>query len=439
MYPKKLRPRPNGPGREAVCGHQRARLYAAMIDTLPERGYEATNVTELCKLAHVSTKSAYELFGNKPGYFLATYDHVVDCAVDRIGAAYAHDGDWRERLRRAFVEFADLVVEEPNAARLVLIESLGVGAGPAAAEPTERTRAVVKRMERTRGVFERMVGASFGEAPDGVPLPQLVTKGIVCGIERVTRQRLLAGGIEELPGLADELLDWALSYSSAELARLVEPAPTPPRARAQVRVRASNERARVLRATASLAASNGYTSLTPVQIVERAKDVSLTSFDAMYPGVEQCFLAALERLVLEALVCAAGAARDAPDRLSGVHRGIAALMDRVADDPVLRRVAFVEVFAVGAAGIDRREQLLRSFSALLTETLPAGSPASELVVEAIVGAIWGLVHHHVVRGTAHRLPDLTREVTYLALAPLVGAREAVRSILGPRPAGHPPA
>jgi AcrR family transcriptional regulator len=248
-----------------------------------------------------------------------------------------------------------------------------------------------------------------------------VTKGIVCGVERITRQRLLAGGIEELPELADELLDWALSYSSAEVARLSELAPAPLRARPPVRARARNERARVLGAAASLAASNGYTSLTPVQITERA-GTSLTTFNAMYPSVEQCFLAALDRLGLEALVCAAEGSQATHDRLA-----------RVADDSVLRRVAFVEVFAVGPAGIDRREQLLHRFSALLTDTLPADVQASELVVEAIVGAIWGLVHHHVVHGAAHRLPDLTHEATYLALAPLIGAAQALETILAADP------
>lgn len=418
----------DGLSKEQVAAHQRMRLYGAMIELAGARGYTATTTAALSRLAAMSKQDMYKRFPTKEAYFLATYDYIVRSAVDRIGAAYARGGGWRERLRRAFVEFADLVVEEPNAARLVLVELLGVGAGPALAEPTERTRAVVRRMERTRGVFERMVGASFSEAPGGVRLPPLVTKGIVCGVERITRQRLLAGGIEELPELVDELLDWALSYSSAEVARLSELAPAPLRARRPVRARARNERARVLSAAASLAASNGYTSLTPVQITERA-GTSLTTFNAMYPSVEQCFLAALDRLGLEALVCAAEGSQATHDRLARVHRGIAALMDRVADDSVLRRVAFVEVFAVGPAGIDRREQLLHRFSALLTDTLPADVQAPELVVEAIVGAIWGLVHHHVVHGAAHRLPDLTHEATYLALAPLIGAAQALETIL----------
>lgn len=422
----------DGLSKDEVAADQRRRLRGAMIEAVDQHGYQKTTAREVCRLAGVSERSFYELFDKKQGCFLATYDYIVRSAVERIGAAYAGERDWRERLRRAFLEFADLVVEQPNAARLVIVEVLGIGAGPALAEPTERTRAVVRRMEHTRGVFERMVGASFSEAPGGVRLPPLVTKGIVCGVERITRQRLLAGGIEELPELADELLDWALSYSSAEVARLSELAPAPLRARPPVRARARNERARVLGAAASLAASNGYTSLTPVQITERA-GTSLTTFNAMYPSVEQCFLAALDRLGLEALVCAAEGSQATHDRLARVHKGIAALMDRVADDSVLRRVAFVEVFAVGPAGIDRREQLLHRFSALLTDTLPADVQASELVVEAIVGAIWGLVHHHVVHGAAHRLPDLTHEATYLALAPLIGAAQALETILAADP------
>lgn len=414
---------------EQVAVHQRLRLYEAMIESAATQGYAATRMRDLSRVAAVGTRQLYKLFPGKDAYFLATYDHVVRCAVQRIAAAYAVEGDWRERLRRAFLEYAAVVVEQPNAARLVLVDVLGMGAGSAEFGHTEHARAVVGRMERTRGEFERMIHASFSDAPDGVILPPLVVKGIVCGVERITRQRLLVGGIEDLPGLADELLEWALSYRSPALARL--PGRSTPQARRapyRARARERNPRARILRATANLAASNGYTTLTTGRIIEQA-DVSLTIFEATFPSIEQCFLSALERLGLEALVCAATAAKGAQDRVAGVREGIAALMDRVADDPVLRRVAFVEVFAVGPAGIDRREALLHRFSALFTDTLPADVRASELVIEAIVGAIWGLVHHHVVHGAAHRLPDLAHEATYLALAPLIGAAQAVETIL----------
>jgi AcrR family transcriptional regulator len=66
----KLRPRPNGPGHEAVANHQRARLYGAIIERVAGRGYAAITMTELCKLAGVSTRTAYQLFVSKQAYFI---------------------------------------------------------------------------------------------------------------------------------------------------------------------------------------------------------------------------------------------------------------------------------------------------------------------------------------------------------------------------------
>jgi len=185
---------------DAVASNQRSRLIGAMIEEVAERGYPATTLARLVALAGVSKRAFHELFGTKEAYFLATYDAIVGNAIRRIGLAYRSEGDWQARLRAAFAAYAAEVVDEPKAARLVLVEVLA--AGPTA----------LARMRRTRLAFEQMVSASFGEAPDGVTLPPLIVKGIVCGVERITRQRLLAGDVEALPALVDELLGWALTY-----------------------------------------------------------------------------------------------------------------------------------------------------------------------------------------------------------------------------------
>ena len=391
-----------------------------MIRLAGSRGYAATTTEALRVDATISKRDMYRHFPSKDALFLATYDYVVDRGLRHIGSAYAAEGDWRARLRAGFTQFATLVADDPNAARLALVEVLGMGP------------VVVGRMERTRSVFERALTASFDDAPDAVRLPPLLAKGIVCGIERVTRQRLLTGTTAQLPELVDELLDWALAYRCAAVADLPAP-PTPafplaPRARA---TSDPNERARILQATAEIAARDGYLSLVPANIAKHA-GVSPQTVRALYPDLQVCFFDALERLSVEVLVTAAVAARGAPDSFAAVHRGIAAVMGHVARDPVLRRVAFVQVFALGPAGVERREALLHRFTTLLVDTVPADLGASELVIEAIVGAIWGLIHHHVVNDGAHRLPGLSQDAAYLALAPLIGAARAVEVILGER-------
>ena len=414
----KLRPGPNGPGHEAIASNQRSRLIGAMIGEVAERGYAAVTMTELCKLAGVSTRTPYQLFVSKQAYFLATYDAIVRNAVRRLGVAYRSEGDWQARLRAAFEAYAPEVVDEPKAAQLVLVEVLG--AGPAA----------VARMQRTRLIFEQMVSASFSEAPDGVTLPLLIAKGIVCGVERITRQRLLAGDVEELPALVDELLAWAFSYRSAPAASLASVSPVRCDGRAPCcrQVGLECDRVRVVRAAARIAATGGYARLTPGQIVCEA-GVSEETFDGLFESTEQCFLAALDRLGLEALVCATRAFQSTEDGLAGMHRGIAALMRHIATNPVLVQVAFVEIFALGPAGIRRRERLLGQFTDQLIRGLPKSRAPSRLAAEASARAIWGIGHHHVTRGATHLLPGLADYATYIALAPVIGGEAAVQVIL----------
>jgi AcrR family transcriptional regulator len=450
----------NGLTRAEVAANQRTRIYEAMVEVAATGGYPATTVKAVCALAAVSRRTFYDLFAAigqrspKEACFLGAYDFVVGRAAGRINRAYRAEHDPERRLCRAFEQFAREVADEPQTARVALVEVLG--AGPAA----------LARMQRTRTIFERMIGASLAEGPGGVALPAPLVKGIVCGIERITRRLLLAGDIGKLPALSDELLAWVLSYRTPAAATLTAAAsPARPRAPARwlPRTRIENDRARILCCAARIAAAKGYAQLTPARIARDA-EVSDQRFDELFESPEQCFLDALDRLGLEVLVCVARAARSSDDPLIGLHRGIVALLRHIADDPVLVRVAFVEVFALGPPGIQRRERLLGQFTDLLAKSLPSrgatasparpsrrpresrlsrasGAPGAppDLALEASVGAIWGLVHQQVTRGAAHRLPDLAGYAGYLALAPAIGGESAVQLILAGRTvyAGHP--
>lgn len=402
---------------DAVASNQRSRLIGAMIAAVAEHGYRNATLAQLVALAGVSKRAFHEQFGTKQAYFLATYDAIVDNAVRRIRLAYDSGDGWQAKLRGAFAAYTDEVVEEPDAARLVLVEALG--AGPAA----------MARMGRTRLIFEKIIGASFAEAPDGAP-PPLVVKGIVCGVERITRQRLLAGEVAELPALADQLTAWALSYRSGRASALVATSSgTEHRAPAQCcpRPATENERARILRCAAQSAAASGYDRLTPARIALGA-GVGEARFHELFRDTEQCFLDAIDRLGLEALVCAARAFRDGEQGVAGIHRGIAALMTHLATHPVLLRVAFVEIFALGPTSVGRRERLLNQYTQHLMQVLPAPRASSRLTADASVGAVWGIIHHYVTHGAAHLLPGLADQVTYIALAPVIGGDAAAQSL-----------
>ncbi len=414
-----------GPGRshEEVASHQRARIYAAMIELVAERGYRAVTVLELAQLAGVSKRTVYEHFpGGKQECFLYTYDLIAWRSCKRVGAAQKDCRDWRERLHLAFSAWAGEIAREPKAAHLALVEAFA--AGPAALE----------RMRRAEGRFEALIGQSFASVPDGIVVSPLIAKGIVAGVHRVARAQLLAGRAHELPGLADELLEWMLCFrcqEAAALARLEDPpslhrAAPEPHAIAGSTVR-GDDRARILEAVARLAFEEGYSELT-IPRIRSAAGVSRKCFDEHFEDAQGCFIAALEQLTDRALAHASPAGAIARTWPGGLHRALGALCASIAADPVLARLGFIEVFAPGADGMRCRARFIADVAERLRASAPAGQRPSELAAEASMGAIWGIVHRHVASGRAHELPSVTGVLSFLALAPTLGGQHAVEAI-----------
>ncbi len=210
----KLHPGPGWP-REQAASHQRARIHAAMIELVAERGYGAVKVRELVGLAGVSARTFYEHFADKDECFLRTYGLIVRRSTKEVGAAQKDCHDWREQLRLAFCAWADGIAREPRAARLALVEAFAGWARGA-------------RADAPRGGALR--GDDRDRASPARPTPcrcrRWSIKGIVAGLHRVARAQLLAGREHELPGLADELLEWMLCFrcrAATSLAQLDAP------------------------------------------------------------------------------------------------------------------------------------------------------------------------------------------------------------------------
>jgi AcrR family transcriptional regulator len=426
LYPQ-LRPRRNGPAPRDVHSDQRARLYGAMVQAVAARGYRAVTTRELVGLAGVSKRTLYELFADKEECFLETFDLVVDHAVEEITAAYAGGQDWRGRLCDAFAAFTRELERDRCASRLVLIEAFG--AGPTALE----------RMELASARFEAMVSASLEQAPEGIPLTPVLAQGIVAGVARVARVRLLEDRTGELAELSEQLLDWVLCYHCKSAVRLegLPPAPAP-KAAAMEGVgiigqgARQDTRMRILQAALELTVREGHEQATLEAIVSRA-GVSRRVFAQQFDDSQACLLAAFELLGQQALALAVQAGLQADSWSGSVYRAVAALAENTARDEVFARIAFIEIFGLGPAGLPRRERLMEHLAEAMTAAAPEPSPQlrvpSELVLQASTGAVWGVVHRHVTQGRAHQLPALAGQLTYMLLAPILGPQRAVRAIL----------
>jgi len=177
-----------------IARSQRERLLEAAIRVVAEKGYAATTVTDLTREAGISRTTFYEMFDDKEGCFLAAYDGVVDALVRRVAAAYEAEGGWPQRARAGLAALLAALAEEPDVARLALVE-IGA-AGPAA---QRRYRAALQRLTP---FFDE--GRDF--APGGRNLPANTSRMAIGAVAGLISDEVIEGRAEYLPSLLSEVL-----------------------------------------------------------------------------------------------------------------------------------------------------------------------------------------------------------------------------------------
>lgn len=423
---ERLKPGPGRTGPE-VAEHQRGRIHAAMIELACSRGYQAVTTRELARLSGVSTRSFYKHFESKEDCFARTHELIVQRTARRVVAGQAGERDWRERLRLAFAAFTREVAREPQGARLALIEACS--AGPAALE----------RVRHAESLFEAMLAESLNRALAPVVVPRTLVKGIVAGVEHVVRVELQAGQESRLRDLSDLLVQWALSFvdpeAVASLAMLELAVPAPgslPVMHSKLQPgdleqQPAGNRTLLLAAAAKLTANGGYERLTAAKIC-RSAGVSRRNFNRHFESVGDCFLAVLEQQAHDAIEVDDETREPAGSWAGDVQRTIAGLCAQVASSPLFARLLFVEPFAAGAPGIACRERLIDRAAGRMRCGAPSYAHLSEPEAVASVGAVWGVLCHCVTDDKAQAARRLAPTLSYLALAPAVGARQALNAI-----------
>jgi AcrR family transcriptional regulator len=197
----------HGLSREQILDSQRERLLAAIAQEVAAHGYRATTITEVVKLASVSTRDFYELFKGKEDCFLAVLDALRDHLAALISTAAASEPDWPHRVIAALRAALGFFAVEPELARLCLLES--VSATPAIAlRFREAVLACVPALA---------IGRSELADPDSL-LPG-TEDAILGGIVSLATRSILSGESEKLPDLLPDFVDFALSpYLGAERA-----------------------------------------------------------------------------------------------------------------------------------------------------------------------------------------------------------------------------
>lgn len=384
-----------------------------MVASCAERGYEASSVADLLELSGISSKTFYQHFKDKQDCFRAAVEEVVEGTLRVISSRLDDDKSTEQRARSAFETFVELVVEQPAAARMVLLESYA--AGEPAVAPVRRAFEEVARLGQ--GAFDQIPGH------EGTPLE--LAGAIVGGFYQVIFNRLQRGREAELPGLVPALWDWAMQY---------EPPPEqlrPVRRRRTIRevprmppFAALSREQQIIRGFAAAVGEHGYGNTTIATIAATAS-ISQHSFYEYFEGKADALAAALDSSGAQMMAASLPAARRAESWPSAVRIALGASCDFLATEPAFARLRTVEVYAAGPEAIAARD---RSGADLLGTLLgPAYEDAPEvpeIVAEAILGAAYGVLYEQVRSEGPASLPQIAPLLTFLALAPFLGAAEA---------------
>jgi len=190
-----------------------------------------------------------------------------------------------------------------------------------------------------------------------------------------------------------------------------------------------HQRARIVAALAEETVEKGYRSVTVADIVRRA-GIARNTFYENFSSKEDCFLAASEFAVKEALRRVVDAASKVDSWPSRVNAGLAAFLHYVANEPALARTCIVEALSAGPAAVDRYERSIQAFVPLFRmgrKVSPQGEELPETLEETIVGGIFWILYQRIVMGQVEEIEELLPELVEFSLTPYIGAEAAKRT------------
>jgi AcrR family transcriptional regulator len=407
---EKMLPPGRGTPRAEAERNQRERLFAAMVATVAEKGYEAATVADLVEMSGVSRSAFYRHFEDKQACFLAAIEALVEPAIQTVQGGLEMPGD-KERAKQAFEALIEKIVRQSAASKMCFVEIYA--AGPAG----------VALVDRTLDTFETLVKQLLDSIPGHEGMPPEIVRAIVGGIQKVIHKRLYRGQEEELLELTPQLWDWMFSYPPP-------PGPLkPPRRRSrqanpfEERQAASNPPERILRALAAVVSEKGYPEATVAEIVDRAK-TSQRTFYEHFANKEDAMVAALDSGSSQMLGAALPAFRRAADWQHAVQATQEAMFSFGVQEPEYARLGGVEMYAAGKRALEQREVVTEGMEGLLAPGYGLKEGVPPITAEAIGGALYALFYDYVKQRGPERLPEMVPVAVYMTLTPFLGSGEA---------------
>jgi AcrR family transcriptional regulator len=185
---------------------------------------------------------------------------------------------------------------------------------------------------------------------------------------------------------------------------------------------ASHQRERLLQAVIAVVGRHGYEAATSKRIA-RAAGVSFSVFYRQFASGEDCLLEACDLSLPWLLQAITDGLFAEPQWTHGVAAGLGNLLVRLAGEPELARVWFIELRRADVAGARRHVQALETLARALRpwERRPSALSLSEQVM---AGGVWYAIEQAVASGRAAELPELAADLHWYVLSCYLGPHQA---------------
>jgi AcrR family transcriptional regulator len=187
-------PDPLPPGRPRVpdgeaAENQRQRIMFAAAELAEEKGYAATTVAEITRVAGVDGRVFYAMFTDKQDAFMAVHEFGFQHVMDVTAAAFFSGATWPERHWEAGRAFTHFLERNPLVARVGFVEAYAVGPGAA------------QRLEDSQAAFAMLMQEGYQYVPPDAAPSRVVLEAVIAAIFEIVYDRARDSGEPRLPEL----------------------------------------------------------------------------------------------------------------------------------------------------------------------------------------------------------------------------------------------
>jgi AcrR family transcriptional regulator len=129
----------------------RGRLLAGLADSIRERGFRDTTVSDIVRHARTSRRTFYEEFPTKDACFVELL-HVTNRMLRRrVAEAIDRDAPWETQIRQGVEAYVDMVASEPEITLSWIRELQALGAGTARRMQREAVDSLFRLLQDVTG------------------------------------------------------------------------------------------------------------------------------------------------------------------------------------------------------------------------------------------------------------------------------------------------